>query len=182
MANRYNVCITWVPAHRDIPGNCRVDGLAKKGMTIELSDEFFALGILLGTCRLIIDNVIVDFVGGQLRIRSERRQKSIKGWIKGAWRSSNFNKAGSALLSGHCILGTHARRIRLGYVYSSNDFCRNHGDEEQDDTFLYLLCTCPTLAWRRKRHLGAYYMEDPNELSCTDIDNHFIGSSKWFLK
>ena len=57
-----DVCIIRVPGHKDIPGNCRADELARKGTTSELSDEFSTLGIRLGTCELIIDNAIVDLV------------------------------------------------------------------------------------------------------------------------
>ena len=35
MANRYDVSITWVPGHRDIPGNCRTDDFARRFTTIE---------------------------------------------------------------------------------------------------------------------------------------------------
>ena len=56
MANRYEVCITWALGHRDIPGNCRANDLARRDMTIELSDEFSILGIPLSICRLIIDS------------------------------------------------------------------------------------------------------------------------------
>ena len=37
-ANRYGVCITGVPEHRDIPGNCRADKSARRGTIFELSD------------------------------------------------------------------------------------------------------------------------------------------------
>ena len=48
--------------HSRIPGNCRVDELARRGTTIKLSDEFSNLGISMSTCKLIIDNVIVDSI------------------------------------------------------------------------------------------------------------------------
>ena len=58
MAKRYDVCITWLPEHKDIPGNCRPADLARR----VLSNEFITLGIPLGICRLIIGNAIVGFV------------------------------------------------------------------------------------------------------------------------
>ena len=50
--------------HGDMLGNCRVDELARRGTPIEISNEFSTLWILLGICRLIIDNVTMDFVNG----------------------------------------------------------------------------------------------------------------------
>ena len=62
VANRYDVCITWVLGHKYIPGNCRADEL---GTTTELSDEFFTLGIPLSTFRLIIDSAILDLINSR---------------------------------------------------------------------------------------------------------------------
>ena len=59
-----------------------------------------------------------------------------------------------------CILG-------LGRL--ANNLYRSCRDEEKYDTILYLLCTCPVLGRRMKGHLGAYYLEDLNELSCMAI-------------
>ena len=62
MSNQYDVYIPWASGHRDIPGNCRANEFAGRGTTNELSDEFTTLEIHLDTCRLIIDNAIVDLV------------------------------------------------------------------------------------------------------------------------
>ena len=47
------------------------------------------------------------------------------------------------------------RHFGLGHLV--NDFSRSCGDEEEDET--------SSLRHRRKRHLGAYYMENLDELS-----------------
>ena len=52
----------------------------------------------------------------------------------------------------HYNIGTNARCIGLGRL--ANDFYRNCGNEEEDETILYL----PALGRRRKRHIGVYYM------------------------
>ena len=85
-------------------------------------------------------------------------------------------------ITGHLIIGTHATRIGLEHFL--NEFCKSCGDEEEDKTLLHLLCTCPVLDRRRKRHLGAYYMEDFDELSCIDIGSLscLIGTSEWFVE
>ena len=88
------------------------------------------------------------------------------------------------MLSGLLRGNTHSRRIGLGHL--ANVFCRGCGDEEEDEdeAALHLLCLSPALGWKRNGHLGAYYMEDLNELSCINNGSlsHFIGSSVWLLK
>ena len=124
MANRYDVCITWVPGHRDIAGNCRADDLARKSTTIELSDEFSTLGIPLGTCRLIIDNAIVDLVNSRWAA-SDKAWPAWKIWPKLDRRCTATQlKLQSSRLStvnvfiiGHCIMETQARRIGLGHLH-----------------------------------------------------------------
>ena len=37
--SRYDVRVPWVPRHKDIPRNWRAYELARRGMTIELSDD-----------------------------------------------------------------------------------------------------------------------------------------------
>lgn len=73
-------------------------------------------------------------------------------------------------------MGTRGRRISLGHL--ANDFCRSCGNECK--IVLRLLCTCSALDRRRKRHLLAYYMENLDELSCTDVGSlsRFFGSSE----
>ena len=85
------------------------------------------------------------------------------------------------VITGNCIIRMHASRIDLGYL--ANDFCRSCGDEEEDETVLYLLCTCAALDRKRMSHLVAINMEDLNELPCMEIGNltRFIESSGCFL-
>ena len=63
IAEGYDIHIVWLPGRSFIPGNCKADELAGRGTTIELSVEFSNLGILrMRTCKLIIDNAILDSV------------------------------------------------------------------------------------------------------------------------
>ena len=90
--------------------------------------------------------------GGQLRTRAERCEKSGQGWIERRLTATLLKFQRSMLrtvigvIMWHCIIGTHARHIGVGHL--ANDFCRSCGDEEEDETILYLLCTCPALAQR----------------------------------
>ena len=62
IAERYDIHIVWVPGHSGIPGNCGANELTRWGTTSELSHEFSNLGIPMWTCKLIINNAIVDSV------------------------------------------------------------------------------------------------------------------------
>ena len=62
------------------------------------------------------------------------------------------------IVTGHCIMAVHAKRIALGYP--ANDFCMNYRDEEEE--------TCPVLCQKGKRHLSAYYIADLSDFSNID--------------
>ena len=85
-----------------------------------------------------------------------------------------------AIVTGHCIMSTHASRFGLRHL--ANDFFRSYRDEEEEDTVPQLLGTCSTLCQKRKKYLGANYMDDLEKLSRIDIGNlnRFIRSSEWF--
>ena len=97
--------------------------------------------------------------------RAERHKKFSQGWIEDARRYClNSKVVDSALLSGLLrSIRFYQRRI------SENDFYRSCGDEEENEAIIHLLCTCPVLGRRRKRHLKTCYIEDLDELSCIDI-------------
>ena len=68
------------------------------------------------------------------------------------------------VITGHGIIGSHARRIFYGHL--ANDFSSLCKDKEDDETILHLLSTCPALGGRRK---SAYYLDDLDKLACMDI-------------
>ena len=53
------------------------------------------------------------------------------------------------VITGHWIMGTHARRIGPGHL--ANDFCRSCRDEEEEETVPHLLGTCPALCQSRMK-------------------------------
>ena len=67
------------------------------GSLYVLSNEFSILGIPLCTCKLIIDRPIVDLVHSR-------------------WAASDTGSPVIVIITGHCIMGTHA-----------NEFCRIGG-------------------------------------------------------
>ena len=75
-----------------------------------------------------------------------------------------------SVIAAYCIMNIHARRISLRST-------------RMISVEVVVLCACPALCLRRKRHLGTFYMKDLVELSCiyTGSLNSFIGRSEWFL-
>ncbi len=82
------------------------------------------------------------------------------------------------VITGHCLIGRHASRLG----FSSHDYCRSCEDEEEEETVLHLLCTCPRLARNRLKFLGASLLNDLTDLSRMDVRSiqRFVKSSNWF--
>ena len=100
MANRYDVCITWIIGHKDILCNCRVDELAKRGTTIELSNEFSLYWNPFGYLQAYNRQCNRSPCQQQFRTRTERRKKFGQGCISGTWLVClNSKEVVSALLS-----------------------------------------------------------------------------------
>ena len=68
------------------------------------------------------------------------------------------------VITGHCVIGKHSSR--LGVI--SHDYCRICNDEEEEETILYLLCSCPSLTHNRLKFLGARFLHDLTALSKMD--------------
>ena len=68
-----------------------------------------------------------------------------------------------AAISGHCLIGTHAKHLKIS---NTDDFrfC-NEGEEDME----HLYCDCPALAEKRSISLGNYYFETLAELSTVDF-------------
>ena len=56
-----------------------------------------------------------------------------------------------SVITGCCIIATHKKASGLKHLVS--DFLE---DDEEDETILHLLITCPTLGRKRKKHLGTW--------------------------
>ena len=142
------ISLEYWPGLCGIPGNCRANELARRGATIELSDEFANLDIPMRTCKLIIDNAIIISVNykwaasdtGRLALKiwprlDERRTRGLLKFQRGA-----LTVLGD-VVTGHCIMSRHERLIGFGHLV--NDFCKSCNDEER--TLPHLLGTCPAL-------------------------------------
>ena len=74
---------------------------------LSLSDEFSALGMPVWACKLIIDNAIEDLVNSRWEVSgTDRKLQRCK------------PSTVVVIIMGHCIKGTHARRIPRSIVGS----------------------------------------------------------------
>ena len=46
-----NICLCWIPGHRDIPENCKAEELAREGTTTELESLHNDYGIPIATLK-----------------------------------------------------------------------------------------------------------------------------------
>lgn len=186
MAEQFNIHLIWVPGHRDVPGNCKADELAKNGTILPNVINRHNIGTPLATCKLSLKQ------HAQESINSRWSQSSTCLVTKQIWPSIDVKRSKSLIslgrsqisstigvLTGHCLIGRHA--IRLGVP--SNDFCRSCMDEEEEETIQHLLCTCPALSNRRNIYLGNFFFDNTSELATIDVRclSRFIDSTKWFF-
>lgn len=185
MAKQFDIRLIWVPGHRDIPGNCKADELARLGTTLQVPTELECVGMPLETCKL------------NLRICSatETNQRWAHGWTcettRQIWPSLDQGRTSGlislsrgeistvvAVITGHCLIGKHAERLNV----PSNDFCRSCMDEEELETIEHFVCHCPALSGQRHASLGSKELHDLSDLSDVKIQHlrSFIRSSNWF--
>ena len=84
------------------------------------------------------------------------------------------------VVTGHCLIGAHSRKLGLGHL--TNDFCRNCMDEEEEETILHFLGSCPALSRMRTELFGFYMSNNLSDFEKADVSNlsYFIERSKWF--
>lgn len=185
IGGQHNLHLCWVPGHRDIPGNCKADELARFGTTEQVSPDKQLLGMPIATCRLSIHDTTITSTNK----RWSEGNTSSKARL--VWPMLDYKRTKCLLsldrpavrtligvLTGHCLIGTHANRLGL----FSNDFCRSCRDEDEEENMYHLLCSCPALAMRRKKYFGEYFLSSTSSLVQISIFNilNFIKSTHWF--
>jgi ribonuclease HI len=185
MAKQFKIRLIWVPGHSDIPGNCRADQLARLGTTLQVPARLECVGTPLATCKLPLKLEAVNKTNIEwARIPTCRITRMV-------WPCLDLSRTRALLslsrkdvsvvvsvITGHCLIGEHARKLRLPY----NDFCRSCQNEDELESTEHFLCNCPALSWSRLKFLGSAFLCDLSDLSDAGISqlNAFIKSSKWF--
>ena len=183
MGEHFNIQIILVPGHSGVMGNCRADELARHGTTLQLQPERASLGRPITALRQALGKQALSSAGERwsntLTCRVARQV-----WPKldlGRTRSLislRELKTDVRILTGHCLFGQHARRLDL----EANDSCRSCLDEEEEETLVHFLCSCPALALRRHKHLSKFRIDCLSDLENSKVRDvlHYISSSKWF--
>ncbi|KAL7726068.1 hypothetical protein ACLKA6_008526 [Drosophila palustris] len=184
MAEHFDICLIWVPGHRDIPGNCIADELARQGTTEILLPDKEGISMPLATCKLMLHT--------QSNLKSTLCwQNSLVGRVpRQTWPHidkartdalCNLSRVECSFvirsLTGHWLIGIHAQRMSSPY----NDFCRSCRDEEEEESLEHFFCSCPALMSRRLRTLGKPFLDGLGDLA--DIPPRkiaqFVQSSNW---
>jgi ribonuclease HI len=184
MAEQFNIQFTLVSGHFNITGNVRADGLARKGTSCRILLSKADTGAPLSTCKQILKEEAYN-------ITNERWSKHNACVItRQIWPSLDLSRSNQLLslkrcsigtivgvITGHCLMGNHARRLGV----FSHDYCRGCRDEEEEETILHYLCTCPSLAQHRLNYLGTRILCDLTDLSRVSVRDIycFAKSSKW---
>lgn len=186
LATRCKVNLVWVPGHRDIPGNCMADELAKAGSALPEASIKLTPGVPLATQRLLLHKAITRLANArwlsentcissrQIWPQLDRRRTKD---ILSLPRRSVSSLIGA--ITGHWLGGTHAERMG---IINRNDFCRSCRDEEEVETMVHLFCQCPALSRKRFLILGRPELDDLSDLRSVSIRDLmlFIKNSNWF--
>ncbi|KAL7723800.1 hypothetical protein ACLKA6_008701 [Drosophila palustris] len=156
MAEFFDICLIWVPGHKDIPGNCIADELARRGTTDILLPDKEDISMPLATCKLMLHSLLIAKhserwhntptcrVARQSWPRIDRaRSKALCDLSR--TECSHVVRS----LTGHWLVGIHALRLKAPY----NDFCRSCRDEEEDECPEHFFCFCPALISKCRKSL-----------------------------
>ena len=105
------------------------------------------------------------------------------------WQTPNLNKSRKlieldrgklrravALLTGHCLLGSHSHKMGL----ADTSECKRCSLEE--DTIEHFLCECPAIKQKRLKYLGSYIFKDLLGLSDIRIMDLYGPSMKLYTR
>ena len=154
------VSIVWVPGHSGVRGNEIADDLARRGAgSRELNPK--ATYRTTSSFAHDLDQLIWAKVTTDWTDRADCRV------TRQLWQTPNLNKSRKlieldrgklrravALLTGHCLLGSHSHKMGL----ADTSECKRCSLEE--DTIEHFLCECPAIKQKRLKYLGSYIFKD----------------------
>ena len=154
------VSIVWVPGHSGVRGNEIADSLARRGAG---SRELIPKVTRRTTSSIAheLDQLIWTKITTDWTDRADCRV------TRQLWQVPNLNKSrklieldrgklrkAMALLTGHCLLGSHSYQMGL----TDTSECKRCSLEE--DTIEHFLCECQAIKQKRLKHLGCYVFQD----------------------
>jgi ribonuclease HI len=169
LAEKMEVNLHWIPAHREYSGNERADVSAKKATKL----PFIGPEPVIPVNTHVIERAIMDWSRKRHCSKWQALQtcgqskRILKGPSKaeGAYcrrLSRNQLRILAQVVTGHSVLALHLHR--LGMV--ADPFCPLCKEEEEDRD--HFLCRCETLARVRKRVFGNHPV-DPEDLINTPL-------------
>jgi ribonuclease HI len=148
------VTLRWVPGHCGIEGNEHADELAKRGISLPITDEVPPVP----QC-LFKEKIKEDLLkSSQKHWMDLAGQKQAKSLLRGYNNKRSSSLLGlerkevgiiTRLLTGHCCLRRHLAKMNL----SNTSICRFC--EMADETSEHILCECPALMTKRRRIWGS---------------------------
>lgn len=118
----------------DITGNYKADELIRAGITLQLASRKVGIYLLLAICKYSIDKHVINMSLG--RVNPWLFQQAGRCGMNGIWAAHavflklkrNDIRNLVEVLTGHCLLGRHASRLRT----LNNDFCKNCQKVEEE--------------------------------------------------
>ncbi|XP_053960810.1 uncharacterized protein LOC128865000 [Anastrepha ludens] len=169
-----SVQVIWIPGHSGFEGNCKADELARAGAAQSNVSNLPTIHIPLSTCKLLIDREFHSIADRRWRVETTcvtTRQIGPSYNLKQTKTLISLSKHELrhiiSLITGHCLLGTHARRLGV----PQNDLCRYCEDEDEEVSSRHLLCSCPGLARSRLALLGSPTIDNLSVLSNLKIES-----------